>query len=154
MPYQTYRLEDTAQSRSSRTIGKVKDHIKQLDIKLNQQHFSGDDFILILEFLTRFVREANINEMSEAQAYLDLPSFLQGFALSQFESVADTAYADDGGVTCWPEAVKYLLRSYATSNAVREAVLSLRDLSQIPGEVETDYSKHVNDAGNCCGNVL
>jgi len=43
-----------------------------------------------------------------------------------------------------------VLRSYTTSNAVRKAVLSLRYLSQIPGEVETDYSKRLNDAGNRC----
>jgi len=100
MSYRTYRLEDTSQSRSSRATGKVKDHIMRLDIKLNQQHFSGDDPILILDFLARFVREANINEPRSSQPHLALPSFLQGFARSQYESIADTAYADDGGVTC------------------------------------------------------
>ncbi len=51
--------------------------------------------------------------MSEAQAYLALPHFLRGFALNQFESMWDMSTSENGGVTCWPEAVQYLLRSYA-----------------------------------------
>ena len=52
--------------------------------------------------------------MSEAQAYVALSYCLKGFALDQFQTVKNAYAASEGGVTCWQEAVQYLIRSYAT----------------------------------------
>ena len=56
-------------------------------------------------------------------------------------------------MTCWPEAVQYLLRSYATSSAIRGAILDLRDTRQRPGETETGFRTRLNTAFYRSGNV-
>lgn len=64
--YRTYRLTNTDQSRSFCGTGKVRNFTQRMDLKLKHYYFSAEDHILILEFLTRLVRKANIQEMSEA----------------------------------------------------------------------------------------
>ena len=91
--------------------------------------------------------------MSEAQAYIAVPYFLRGHAEQQFNAVRGSSSAREGGVTCWPEAVQYLLRSYAKSSAIRGAILDLRDTRQRPGETETGFSTRLNTAFYRCGNV-
>ncbi len=63
--------------------------------------------------------------------------------------MSDTTTANHGG----PEAENYLLRSYATSTAIGEAVTSLQEVRQAPNEAETEYVKRINDAENRCGNM-
>ena len=91
--------------------------------------------------------------MSEAQAYIALPYFLRGHAEEQFNSVRGASSSKQGGVTCWPEAVQYLLRSYATATSIQEAILDLRDIRQRPGETETEFSTRLNTSFYRCGNV-
>ena len=153
LSYRSYRLMNTSQTRSSRATGKVRDISKRLDVKLKRYHFDGEDPIRIIIFLRRFVEEAENHLMSEAQAFLAFPDFLEGVALSQFEAIADSVDPYNGGVTCWPEAVDFLLRSFASSTAVGEALTSLDEVKQFPREMETAYSRRINEAVNRCGNV-
>ncbi len=61
--------------------GKVKDFVKRIEIKRKNHHFDGSDPIWIINLLRRFVNEAYTQLLSETQAYLALPDFLDGFAL-------------------------------------------------------------------------
>ena len=122
-------------------------------LTLRNYTFIGEGPIMVLNFLRRFCDEANTLNMSEAQAYVALSYFLRGFALDQFQTVKDAYAASEGGVTCWPEAVQYLIRSYATSTAIREAIISLRDIQQKPTESEMEYSARLNQVEFRCGNV-
>ena len=56
-------------------------------------------------------------------------------------------------MTCWPEAVQYLLRSYRTASAIREANRSLRETKQLPGEDELSYNTRLTKAILRCGSV-
>ena len=85
--------------------GKVRDFIKRMDTSLQRHRFSGGDPVLILEFLRRFVQEADILGMSEAQAFLALPKFLDGTAEAHFFAAHDASSGIAGGLTCWPQAV-------------------------------------------------
>ena len=147
--YRQYRLRDERNVRTGRETTKTKDHISRLALVLQDLKFDGTDEIMILHFLARFVTEADTLEMSEGQAYLALPHFLRGMAEAEFRSTADTPV---GGVTCWPEAVNYLLRSYATNEAIQTALLALRDVRQRDGETELDYNTRLNKAERRCGN--
>ncbi|CAN8070507.1 unnamed protein product [Agarophyton chilense] len=151
--YRYYRLKVKSKKRSGCETAKIKDHIKRLKIGLNDLTFDGKTPILVIEFLNRFVAEADTLEMSEPQAFLSLPHFLKGFALEQYRSVCGSLTADEGGVTSWPEAVQYLLRSYSTSNAIRQAILDLRDVTQKPEKGEAKYNSRLNKASVRCGNV-
>lgn len=50
------------------------------------------------------------------QAYVALPQFIHGKAENQFNSLRRSPRLSDRGVTCFPEAVQYLIRSYAAIN--------------------------------------
>ncbi|CAN8069068.1 unnamed protein product, partial [Agarophyton chilense] len=75
------------------------------------------------------------------------------FALEPYRSVCGSLTADEGGVTSRPRAVQYLLRSYATSNAIRQAILDLRDVTLKPEEGEVEYNSRLNKASVRCVNV-
>ena len=122
-------------------------------LTLRNHTFDGGEPILVLAFLRHFMDEANTLDMNEAQAYIAVPYFLKGFALDQYQAVKDAYSANKGAVSCWSETVQYLLISYVTSNAIREATLSLRDMRQNSGETEMQYSNRLNHAELRCGNI-
>ena len=97
-----------------------------MELTLMPLRFTGEDRILILDFLRRFTGEAEQLSMREDQAYIALTFFL-GQAKSHYEAVMDTTSEGERGATCCPEALQYLLRSYATANHIRAAVLALCD---------------------------
>ena len=88
---------------------------------MKDHSFDGNDPIRVLDFLARMVTEADMLDMSEAQAFVALPCFLKGTVRTQYDSNL-TGGSGLGGVSCWPEAVQYLLRTYATHSARREAL--------------------------------
>ena len=76
----------------------MKDFIKRMGITLNERKFDGSDPILIIDFLVRFVKEANVHKLSEAQAFVTLPYFLNGMAREEFESASNLPSAEEAGV--------------------------------------------------------
>ena len=153
LDYGYYRLKRKSHRCKGRDTAEVKHQVTRMALTLRNYTFSGEDPIMVLDLLRRFCDEANTLNMSEAQAYVALSYFLKGFALDQFQTVKDAYAASEGGVTCWPEAVQYLIRSYATSNAIGEAIISLRNIRQKPTEFEMEYSARLNQAELRCGNV-
>ncbi|CAN8062292.1 unnamed protein product [Agarophyton chilense] len=124
-----------------------------MGLTLRSQDFTDEDSILILDVLARFVQDADILPMDEARAYIALPYSFMGMAEDQHNSVRGSLRASKGGVTCWPEAAQYLLRSYATGTENQNATLALRDTKQKLGETETVYSTRLPKAFPRCGNV-
>lgn len=154
MSYRYYRLMRTSDRRSSRSTGMLSALLKRMGLTMKEHSFSGDDPIMVFDFLTRFVEEADTLSMSEAQAFVALPHFLVGNANKQFRASRNGSRSSSGGVSCWPEAVQYLLRTYATPSAIRDAINSLHALKQQANESELDYSARVNIAHYRCGNVF
>ena len=108
---------------------------------------------MVLVFLARFVKEANIQQISEAQAFLDLPAFLGGLAKMEYDAGVEQLAPEEGGVSSWPEAVNYLLRSYAQNNHISDAINDLRATQQKPNETEREFATRVHKAVSRCGNV-
>ena len=98
LSYRYYRLERTEAERTGRETAKTRDHIKRMEITMKEAMFSGEDPILVLEFLAKYCKEADLLEMTEAQAYVVLPYLLKGSAKEQFNAIQGTL-AGDGGVT-------------------------------------------------------
>ena len=107
---------------------------------MKKHTFDGSDPIKIFDFLTRFVNEADMLSMSEAQAFIALPNFLADPAETEFGTNLSGG-SRKGGVTCWPEAIQFFLRTYATAATMREALESLRNIRQAHMETEEDYRK-------------
>lgn len=81
--------------------------------------------IRIFDFLTRFIREDDALRMSEAQAFVTLPTFLADPAETQF-CTSLSGVSRRGGVTCGPDAIEYLLRKYETPSTIRKAFGNVR----------------------------
>ena len=82
--YRSYRLIVTTDTHSSRATAEVRTHIKKLNLTIKEHKFDGSDPIKIFDLLTRFVNEADMLAMSEAQAFIALPTFLADTAEIQF----------------------------------------------------------------------
>lgn len=81
--YGLYRLKNKSRKPSSRNTGKCKELIRWMEISTRKPLFSGKELIRILEFLARFVREADKKGTREAQAFSGHPPFLANFAQSR-----------------------------------------------------------------------
>ena len=125
--------------------------IRNLELTLRERKFDGTDPILVFDFLARFAEECYTLKMSEGQAFVALPHFLKGRAETQYRASANSI--GTGGVAYWPEAVQYLLRSYATPAAIRRATKELNSITQIWDEDEITHASGINEAAYRCGNV-
>ena len=153
LDYRYCRLKRKSHRRKGRDTAKVKHQFTRMALTSRNYTFSGEDPIMVLDFLRRFCDEANTLKMSGTQAYVPLSYFLKGFAQDQFQNFRDAYAASEGDVTCWPEAVQYLIRSYATSTTSRESIITLRAIRQKQTESEMEYSERLNQAELRCGNV-
>lgn len=63
-----------------------------------------------------------------------LPYLLKSTAKDQSIAARTVNEEDKWRITCWPESIQYLLRMYATSGAIREAILALRNTAQLEEE--------------------
>ena len=151
MSYRYYRLIKTKHTRTHESTFRLHKLIRNLELSFKDSKFSGEDPILIFDFLSRFVEEADTLTMSEAQAFMALPQFLTGTARMQYRAARSGSRS--GGLACWPEAVQYLLRTYATQGAIRDAIHHLRSLRQDDKESERTFATRVNEAVYRCGNV-
>lgn len=113
--------------RSSVETAEIRLHIKNLNLKMKNHIFDWVEPIRIFDFLTRFVNEADILNISEGQAFVALPTFLVGPAEAQYltNRIGESRH---GGVTCSSEAIQYLLRTCATPTAMCEALENLRSI--------------------------
>ena len=75
-----YRLRKTAHNSDHVRTKKLHRLLKFLDLSSGQGIFSGEDPILIFEFLTRMVEKFDTLGMSEGQTLIDLPHFLSDSA--------------------------------------------------------------------------
>ena len=143
--YRYYRLKNRSQKRSGKETKEVRKQIQKLEVTMKERKFDGADKIKVLSFLARFVREADLIGMSEAQAVLAFPHFLKGNASTRYEAA--------NSVESWPETVQYLLQTYATEAVIQEANADLRNIRQKSGEAEVEYDNRLTEAELRCGNV-
>lgn len=127
MSYRSYPVMITTEQRSSRDTAEIRVYIKNLTLTLKNHAFDGNDRIKILDFLTRFLNYSGILEMSEAEAFILIPIFLADPAEIQFRTKLSEA-SRYGGVSCCPEAIQYLLKTYETASSMSEVLEDLRNI--------------------------
>ena len=145
LDYRYYRLRNRRQKRDGKATKAVRKFISKLEVTLKDRKFDGADKIKVLSFFAKYVSEADLLGMSEAQAVLALPSFLKGNAAMRYEAA--------NSVGTWPETVQYFLLNYATDSVIEEAIADLRNIRQRSGESEADYSTRLTESELRCGNV-
>ena len=150
--YRYYRLQDVKSTRSARSMLDVSIHLKILQISMKDYIFSGSNSVEVLRFLTRFVEEADTLRKTEAQALVVLPKLMKGTADTRFRASRNGARA--GGITAYPEAIQFFLRTYATPSVLREAVNAVRNINQSINENELEYGVRIDEACDKCGNAF
>lgn len=95
--------------RSSVKTNEIRIHIMNLTLTMKNNVLDGFNLISIFDFLNRFVNKAGILKTVEALA--SLPTFLADPAETQFRTNLSVR-SRQGRVTCWLEAVQYILRTY------------------------------------------
>ena len=151
MNYRYYRLLNRRKNRGD-SLFDLRKYIKALDITLQDYKFDGSDPIMVFDFLTRFVEEADTLNMTEAQAFIVISHYLKGEASNQFR--ANKNGARSGGVSNWPGTINHFLSTYATPDAISRAVSSFKDISQRQKETEMEFATRLNEAAYRCGNVF
>lgn len=81
--------------------------------------------------------------MSESQAFVALQTFLPDPTDTQFLTNL-SACSRHSGVTCWPESILYLFRTYATPSEMLEALDNLQFILKCDEELEVAYRKLFN----------
>lgn len=93
-------------------------------------HFiDASDPIKMFDFLTPFVGEGDMLYISESQSFIALPIFLTNPAETQYRTSLSGG-SRSGGITCWSEVVRNLLRSYPAATAMPDAQDDLRENRQ------------------------
>lgn len=85
LSYIDFGLEYSSPGHSSRTTSTIRDYLKRKYIAIRNHRFTIEEPIQVLDFLARFVREENIQGMSEDQDLIELTIFLTGFEKSQYQ---------------------------------------------------------------------
>ena len=152
LSYRFYRLANRTQTRNSKGTQQLRGFIRQMNTTLGEDKFSGADPILVFDFLIRIFEEADNLGMSESQALAVLPYYLSGNARALYKTARRGKTGQ--GVHSWCEAVQWLLRTYANSAAIRDAVQEFRSTKQKVDETEVPYGNRVSIAAYRCGNVF
>ena len=106
---------------------------------------------MVLQFLSLFAEEADTVGIAEETAYPLLGSYMVEPADLAFRSAKGRGKA---GVSCYPEAVNWLLNTYCTPAVLRSAAASMKNLAQKNGETEVDFGTRLRLAANRCGNAF
>lgn len=112
-----------------------------------------------LRFLARFKDACNHNEVSEGAALWCMQYFLTGQAASLLQSrLSGATMAIDSQrgemLTSYPEAVNFLLMTYATDDAMAEALLEVEGYKKSTGVTETEFSNELWRRALRCGTVF
>ena len=151
MSYRYYRLIDTTAARTQDSTTRLHRLLKNIQLTMREHKFDGEDPILIFDFLSRAVEEADTLAMNEGQLVICLPHLLTKTAAQRYRSIASRSR--DGKMTRCPEAVQYLLRTYGTDRCIQEAVEYFEGLRQATNENEDAFAARVSSAAYRCGNV-
>lgn len=87
---------------------------------MKEHRFSGEEPVMIFDFLSLFDEESGILGITEAKEYISLPQFLTGKVTKQFWSKRNGS--SSGGATWWPETIQSFLRTYDTPDDTIEAI--------------------------------
>ena len=143
LSYRCYRLRNTDPSRGPEVERDTGVFARRMSHTMSPLIFDGSKPIAILQFLRTLKRELDGNGRSEGAALLLCPKFLIGDALETYNTQFDLANDGLGGFQAWPEAVQFLLRTYAKDAYIEEALQELDECVQGSEETEEVFAKRL-----------
>ena len=156
--YRTYRLRNRDTRYNATVADKMADLAKRLKPSMQCPNFSGEDEIAILGFLKNYKTACDDTGTSEGAALPLLRYFLSGGALSSFNSYIGQGLRNaTPGVDCirsYPEAVFWLLSTYATDKVLKEAYKAVTSMKQGVHEDELEFGGRLRQEAIRCGDVF
>ena len=132
---------------------------KEMRVQMGDITFNGKDPITILPFLVRFKEACDKNRIGEEMAVYCFKKFLTGapqhLVMSRLvgDSMATDADQTDM-LTSYPEVVNFLLHTYATEEAMLEAVQDIENCRQSSIMNEVAYADRLWELALRCGTVF
>lgn len=157
--YKSYRLikrsanyQDSGHSRIARLERKMK-------VQMGEHRFNGSDPITILDFLDRFRETCDKHSVSEGLAMWCFQYFLGGSARALLTSrLTGKSLAIDSckreTLRSYPEVVNFLLQTYATEDAMCEALEDVQNCRQPSNMDEGTFSQLLWSKAARCGTVF
>lgn len=113
----------------------------------------GEDQILIFDLLTGLLKESGTLEISEGQLMVLLSHLLAVSYDYQYRAELNCSRSGNfGGIFHWSETIHHLLRTYATEQAITEALEEFHNIHQNDNENETTCAARIGNAAYHCGN--
>lgn len=154
LSYRRYRLRNTDGKRGTKVSKQTGVYARRFSHVLSPLVFDGENPIGILQFLTAFKNELDSNGLSEGAALLLCPKFLIGDPLEAYNGQFDLLQGDQDGFTTWPEAVQFLLRTYAKDTYIEDALIVLDGCHQSPQEDEEQFARRLRKTNRAIAGVF
>ena len=119
--YWLYRLPQASDGDLFHRISQVRKTTQHIKLHLRNP-FSGKDPIMVFDFVALFVGFCEKLQLTEDEAHIILPQFLEEPALTHYHAAEQATTSSLQGVIDWPTATDWLLRMFATNENIREAV--------------------------------
>ncbi len=117
------------------------------------EKFSGEDPIVVLEFLRNFRDAADHNNVSEGAAARLMSYFLTGVAMDSVKSRLSEGHLYKRP-PLYPHLVAWMLKEYATPLVLRDAYTAVVAFAKGSDEDELAFASRLRRASQRAGNVL
>jgi len=116
--------------------------------------WDGTPALGVFEFLNRFVKAGNDNDLSEGRALYLLPEFTKGALKRELYTIMPSLQGGRSGeVSSYMELVNWLLRKYADEQSLSDQDALFHGASQEEGETENDSYVLLRGLRSLCGYI-
>lgn len=156
LDYRTYRLADRRsryKPSDARRVGKMAQAMAHSFG--GHPRFSGKEPLAVFTFLRKFVAACNATGVHEGMAVYLLPHFLSGDAEQRYSAVMPGSITDPDGqaVTAFPEAVNWLLGTYAEPHTLANAQARFSQAMLERNESVESFAGRLRGLAVQCGNI-
>jgi len=116
--------------------------------------WDGTPALGVFEFLNRFVKAGNDNDVSEGKALYLLPEFTKGDLKRELYTIMPSLQGGRSGeISFYVELVNWLLRTYADEQSLSDQDALFHGASQEDGETENDFYVRLRGLRRLCGYI-
>jgi len=119
-----------------------------------EAEWDGTPALGVVQFLNRFVKAGNDNDVPEARALYLLPEFTMGDLKRELYTIMPSLQGGRSGkVSSYMEPVNWLLRKYADEQSLSDQNALVHGASQEDGESENDFYVRLRGLRRLCGYI-
>lgn len=150
---ETYGLVNkslTYSNSQARTLGRRKKHVAQsFGVR---SEWDGTPPLKVFQFLRKFAKACDDNDVSEAEAFFMLQDFTKEPLRSEVMNVMPSRHGGNPGeVTSYLELVNWILRLHADEASLAVQVEEFNRATQSKGEEEREFAERLRQLNVLCG---